>query len=255
MASCRLLPQGAFPLVPTVLTTMGWIASLFQDECDYVRLEGEVVSKMGDAPWVEAGIKAYRQPKQNRDTGAWEVSYTGKCLQYPPSLVNTEETPWKVSEAFAFMALVLGGGGTFFLWFATCCTFSRGTWRWAGYEVFLASVCQAVSFVFFQTTLCQENTCNLYWGSRSDILSVVFWFVASMFIFCHYPLPRENDREPDGIVVSSIDNIPPRMHDLALDEEVKLPSEGDGEETAQMGEEDDDRVYTMKKYDDKPEIV
>ena len=253
MATCRLLPQGAYPLVPTVLTTMAWIASLFQDECDYVRLEGEVVSKLGDAPWVEAGIKAYRQPRQNRETGVWEVSYTGKCLQYPPSLVDTDETVWKVSEAFAFMALVLGGGGTFFLWFSTCCTFSRGTWRWAGYEVFLASVCQAVSFVFFQTTLCQENTCNLFWGSRSDILSVIFWFVASMCIFCHYPLPRgdDDDDEPDGIIVSSTDIIPPRTHDLTLEEEVKVPNEEDDERVTN----DDDREYTMKRHDDKPEIV
>ena len=174
---------------------MGWIASLFQDGCDYARLTGDIVRTIAiqdDAPWLEVGFAAYREPIQNIETGEWDVVYTGSCLEYPEDVVDID-TNWNVAKAFAFLALVLGGGGTFFLWFNTCCVFSRGTWRWAGYEVLLASIFQTLSFLWFNTSMCQDpqNDCSLFWGSKTDIVASVFWFVAAVSIFCYYPQPKD----------------------------------------------------------------
>lgn len=207
MTTCRLLPQGVYPLIPTLLTTMAWLASLFQDDCDYSRVTGDIVEQLAlspDVPWLEVGIQGFRQPRYVKESDSWQVTLTGQCLVYDPEYLDTSNDPfWKASKAFSFLALVLGGGGTFFLWFSTCCTFSRGTWRWAGYEVLLAAIFQACSFVFFQTELCRENTCELFWGSRTDIMGAVFWFVAALCIFCYYPPPQDvqDEEEADGIMV------------------------------------------------------
>jgi len=223
------LPQGSFPLLPTLLTTMGWISSLFQDDCDFVHVDGDVVQHLAtssETPWIEAGIKAYREPNLNTKTGEWKVDYDRNCLMYPSEYVNTDEGSWKMSKACSFLALVLGGGGTLFLWFSTCCTFSKGSWRWAGYEIFFASIFQALSFVFFRTELCQQNKCNLFWGARTDIMATILWFLASLCIFCYYPKPQDvDDYEPDGVMIdgSRVDElVPPMTHDLSLRVEDKI---------------------------------
>ena len=184
---------------------MGWLASLFQDGCDYARLSGDIVAKIAgqpDAPWLEVGFAAYREPEVTPE-GEWRVVYEGRCLEYPADIVEID-TKWKVAKGFAFFALVLGGGGTFFLWFNTCCVFSRGTWRWAGYEILFASIFNAISFLWFRTSMCQDgnNKCDLFWGSKTDIVASVFWFLAAVCIFCYYPKPVENmGRGGDGLFV------------------------------------------------------
>jgi len=200
-----MLPHGSYSLIPAVLTSMGWLASLFQDGCDYSRLTGQTVSEIAsstDVPWLEVGFGAYREPTLNTKNGQWEVVYTGICFAYPPTV--PQDAYWTASKAFDFLALVLGGGGTFFLWFSSCCVFSPATWRWAGYEVMFAAIFQTLSFLWFNTDMCQssENHCALFWGSKADIVSAVLWTVAAMSIFCHYPAPK-TDRRGDGLWLES----------------------------------------------------
>jgi hypothetical protein len=185
---------------------MGWISSLFQDGCDYSRLTGDIVHNIAvqpDAPWLEAGFNAYREPHQNTITGDWEIVYNGACLEYPSEHVDIDVN-WKMAKGFAFLALVLGGGGTFFLWLNACCVFSRGTWRWAGYEILFASLFQTLSFLWFNTPMCTENKCSLSWGSKTDIMAAVFWFVAALCLLCYYPEPKN---EPgDGLILDVEDS-------------------------------------------------
>ena len=238
MATCRLLPQGSYPLIPMVLTTMGWLASLFQDDCDYTRVEGDAVALIAanpNVPWLEMGIQAYREPQLVN--GEWQVRYGGRCLEYPDDAVlrTTEDPYWKASKAFSFLALVLGGGGTFFLWFCSCCVFSRGTWKWAGYEVGLASIFQAASFCFFSTELCKENDCELFWGSRSDIAAAVLWFTTAVCIFIYYPPAQstnedEEVEEEDGIMVVDDSMRPPTLEDADKEASDKTSDQGQEQE-------------------------
>jgi hypothetical protein len=75
---------------------------------------------------------------------------------------------------FAFLALVLGGGGALFVWCSTCFVFSKGTWRWTGYELLLASLCQAMTFVWFGTQICTWNTCGLFGDPKPIYWPFVF---------------------------------------------------------------------------------
>ncbi|EEC47786.1 predicted protein [Phaeodactylum tricornutum CCAP 1055/1] len=211
MASFRLLPHGVYSLIPTVLTSMAWLASIFQDNCGFARLSGDIVADMTsstEVPWLEVGFTAFREPRHNMQTNQWEVVYTGTCLPYPD--VVEIDLIWKTSKAFAFLALVLGGGGTFFLWFSTCCVFSRGTWRWAGYEVLFASFFQALAYIWFRTAMCTSNQCDMSNGSNADIVATLLWFMAAVVIFARYPKPAEpieNDgvmMDPDSVALPSM---------------------------------------------------
>lgn len=230
--SCQILPQGVWPVVPTLFTTLAWISSLFQNDCDYARVSGDIVQVLATnprTPWLEIGYKAYREPREVSE-GVWEASFRGRCLQYPNNVNTSDDLFWKLSIMFNFLALVLGGGATFFLWFSTCCTFSKGTWRWTGYEVFLASTFQAASFVFFKTDLCVQNKCELFWGSRSDMTAAALWMLAAVAIFVYYPEPPDDDEGADGIMVASTPSVivtpPPFLASLESTEdaaETKAP--------------------------------
>jgi hypothetical protein len=231
MPSCRMLPHGSYSLIPAILSSMAWLASLFQDGCDFSKLTGPTVQQLAinpKVPWLEVGLAAYREPYLNTQSGNWEVVYSGACFAYPDDGSVNRDTVWNAARAFDFVALVLGGGGCFFLWFATCCVFSRVTWRWAGYEVLLAAVAQCLSFLWFNTSLChtEGNTCELFWGSKADIVSAVFWTVAAVSVFCHYPVPR--DVRGDGVFRNGANRANPRgptgppsasQHDLSVGDE------------------------------------
>ena len=197
MPSCRLLPHGGYTLIPAVLSTAAWLAALAQDGCDYARLTGFVVAEatMSSAvEYLDVGMNAYRAPQLVN--GEWKVDYTSPCIAYDEQFV-TIDAYWKVAKAFDFISLVLGGGGALFLWFSGCFVFSKGTWKWAGYEVFFASMFQCLAFLWFNTYVCREgdNQCTLFFGSKADIASAACWLVSALCIFLHYPAPKPQDQE------------------------------------------------------------
>lgn len=236
---CRLLPHGGYTLLPAVLSTMAWLASLAQDGCDYVRVTGDVVFDLTQSeyvPFIEAGFNAYRKPILTEDDKEWAIQYTGQCYAYNDSVEI--DGFWKVAKGLAFLALVFGGGGALFLWFSSCFVFSPGTWRWAGYEVFVASFLQGLSFLWFRTEMCRDNTCSLFFGSKSDIVAAVFWFVSALLIFVKYPTPAQRTPETDSGDETDLDDtelelpvagesgaqLPPPTHDPgALADGVKIP--------------------------------
>ena len=195
----QLLPHGWYSLIPPVLATMAWMSSLFQEGCDYAKITGSLVQALADsdAPYLEAGFSAYREPIYNTDAQEWEIQYTGACLEYPVEPVNIDEdTYWQISKFLDFAASVLGGAGAFFLWFATACVFSPGTWRWTGYEVFCAALFQALSFLWFRNSLCSQRddtVCELSWGAKMDAVAASLWFAAAVLIFIHYPYAKDDE--------------------------------------------------------------
>lgn len=217
MPSTRVLPHGKYSLMPAVLTTVAWLASLFQDKCDFGRVTGDIVATLSgadDTPFLEFGFAAYREPIFDGNTGKWHVVYTGKCLEYPEGDdIVDQDVSWNAAKICAFFASVLGGGGTFFLWFSTCCIFGRATWRLAGYEVLLAAIFQSLAFLWFTTDMCQDpgNDCSLFWGSNADIVATCFFSLAALLIFCYYPVPKELDEEGDGLILETRDMSRPEV--------------------------------------------
>ena len=125
----------------------------------------------------------------------WSKNRTLGCKEYPDEVtLGIMDSSWNTSRVFAFLGLVLGGAGTTFLFFSICFVFSKVTWRWTGYELFLAVLCQTISLVtWFQTQLCSWNTCGLSRGSKCDIVAVGLWTVSGLMIVCHYPDPNNNN--------------------------------------------------------------
>jgi len=200
---CSLLPHGAYTLIPATLSTMGWIASLAQDGCDYSRLTGPTVDDLtagtavvvvGGIPYLEVGFNAYRAPQYWPQDNEWKVDYSSRCIAYDPDVVNMDIF-WKLGKAFEFFSLVLGGGGALFLWFSGCFVFSPATWRWAGHEVFAASTFQSMAFIWFATSMCRQegNTCSSFFGSKADVAAAAFWLTSALAIYLRYPLPQPKD--------------------------------------------------------------
>jgi len=165
----------------------------FPSRCDYASLTGDtaqLLSGNSSTPFVEVGLSAYRSPVYNEDSDQWTMPFQGSCVRYPPDVV-TFDASWNVAKGCAFCALVFGGGGALFLWFSSCFVFSPITWRWAGYEVFIASILQTLTFVWFNTSMCKTNgsDCSLFFGSKLDIIAAVFWMVSAISIFLKYPKP------------------------------------------------------------------
>lgn len=250
--TCVLLPHGIYSLITAALTSMGWIAALFDNSCDYALLTGDIVDDISieQVPFLQAGFQAYKNPQLNLDTNNWYASKAGPCISYPTSVEI--DAIWKLSNLFSFIGLVLGGGATFYLWISTCCRFSRGSWRWAGYEVVAACFFQSLSFLWFATDVCRKNHCSLSVGSKADIIANCFWFAAAVLIFSHYPKPKELT-ETDGIMSNGSDSSrdskklsrrrkSPRSSDLAPSETTDIESTpGQAMSTGQDSQQEESR--------------
>ena len=69
----RRLPHGWFSFVVTIATIVGWFLSLFQDGCNYAKVNGPIMSQLGtmtstSTPYLEFGFDAYREPQIVLDT-------------------------------------------------------------------------------------------------------------------------------------------------------------------------------------------
>jgi hypothetical protein len=197
MPSSVALPHGSYSLIPAVLTACAWLASLYQDGCNYARwttgsnATNTTFAMNPNVPYLEVGFGAYREPvfKNNE----WQVAHSGACFAYPPALVH-QDSYWQAAKTFDFLAMILGGGATIFLWLSTCCVFSKATWRVVGYEVVVAALFESLSFLWFRTSLCRTGKCELFWGSKFDIVSTV----SAALIFCFYPTPEDRNSARDG---------------------------------------------------------
>jgi len=258
-----------------LFSTVASLASLFQDGCNFAVVSGPIVQQLHPTftnqalPYLELGIAAYREPelqqqppgtaeqqqqqqqqqpppppvnggnKNSTDftTPSWIGAGGGACTEYPQEQLF--DTVWKSAQAFAFLALVLGGGGTIFAWCSTCFVFSRVTWRWTGYELILASICQGLVYLWFQTQMCSWNTCSMSYGAKSDLLAVTLWFVSGIMVLCRYPMPLR-----ELVAANDYDEEHPEQveqhHDLELVEpKIVIEEQGSGQHTTEEEEEEE----------------
>ncbi|KAL3780489.1 hypothetical protein HJC23_012574 [Cyclotella cryptica] len=205
---CSCCPHGFYVVLPAILSTFGWLVRLSQDGCDYSRLTGPIVAELTSnprIPFLDVGFNQYRVPTE--DNGEWYSDYRFGCYEYNSDVVNIDSV-WTFAKVMGFLSLVFGGGGALFLWFSSCFLFSKSTWRWAGYELLLATVFQALTFSWFGTEMCHgndnQNACTLYYGSKADFLTLSCWLVSSAFVFAKYPSPKSgNERNNESPPVPS----------------------------------------------------
>jgi hypothetical protein len=248
------LPHGSYSLLVVVLSSVGWLGTLFQNACDYAVVSGPIVQQLhptytagNDVPYLEFGMAAYRLPTTGSVVGNnhTDTSFTGTCSEYPPD--ELLDGRWRAARVCSFLALVLGGGGTIFVWCSTCFVFSRVTWKWTGYELLLASVCQALAYVWFTTQMCSWNTCSLSLGSQSDFIAVACWFLAGLLIVCKYPVPYST---VSTIETDEEDEVDPQEEEEygRTIEATTIPTKGHrmtaaGELSAEEEERDEDLPY------------
>jgi len=162
-------------------------------------------------PYIDSGMSAYRIPGYYPADQSWRVVYSDECqpYQYMDILVDT---PWLAAKWLRFLASVLGGTATMFLWTSTCLILQPNYWRAAGVGIALACLCQLSSFAWFYTKICHTtatsyqdfeagievelnprvqvpSSCTLFFGSKCTIASCILWGVASVIILLKYPPP------------------------------------------------------------------
>lgn len=211
----RIMPHGGPVLFPITLVTLGWIAAIAHDGCDFARVTGpaaELLTGSPAVPYVDCGMAAYRVPGFYPAANSWRVAYSEECLSYAYIEVLADR-PWVSAEWLNFLSIIVGGGTTMFLWSATCLTLRPNSWRAAGVGLMLSWICQVCSLVWFYTDLCstssrniqefaagrqnsnnsengETSSCYLYFGSKCVITSSCLWFLASIYmLFGKYPMP------------------------------------------------------------------
>eukprot|EP00542_Grammatophora_oceanica_P017329 CAMPEP_0194048474 /NCGR_PEP_ID=MMETSP0009_2-20130614/27396_1 /TAXON_ID=210454 /ORGANISM="Grammatophora oceanica, Strain CCMP 410" /LENGTH=233 /DNA_ID=CAMNT_0038694339 /DNA_START=191 /DNA_END=892 /DNA_ORIENTATION=- len=205
---------------------MAWMASVSQDGCDYSRVAGPAIQDLTNTitlPWIEVGFIAYRVPTYSAEDEVWFIDYNVGCVALEDSMVDGY---WKAAKGFAFMALVLGGSGALFTWFSSCFIFSPATWRWAAYQILTASICQCLAFMWFATSFCKSNSCDMFYGSKADILSAVLWLASAVMMIARYPSPRKYNDDGSEIETAEEEVVP------------ELPVDGDA--TARISTTTDD---------------
>jgi hypothetical protein len=199
--SCSCFPLGYYVSIPIFLSTFGWFARLTQDGCDYARLTGPTVAELTNdptVPFVEVGFHQYRIPSEG-DNGEWTVSYVDGCEDYNTDVVDVNGV-WTFAKITGYVSLVLGGAGALFLLFSCCFLHSKTTWRWAGYELLVATVMLLLTFSWFGTSMCRGDgdKCTLSYGSKADRLTLILWVVSTTMIFARFPSPRRANVEHAG---------------------------------------------------------
>lgn len=171
---------------------MAFWTALVQDGCDYAKLRGgnvELIARSDVLPFLEVGVSQYRAPLYYPTENEWKMVFTEKCQDYPADQPDMFRT---IARWLQFSSMVLGGGFTMFLWFSTCFTFSKRTWRFCAFEALMAAMFRGGSFLFLFGKTCTGNatSCELSFGSRMDIIGIVMWVITSLVMFGHYAEPR-----------------------------------------------------------------
>lgn len=193
---CKCLPHGVYAVVASLFATMAWLACLSKDGCDYARVTGPIVADITNnpsIPFIDAGLSRYRAPILNPMNGQWVLDLSVPCEEYNTDVIDIDAA-WTFAKITSFLALVFGGGGAIFVWFSSCYVFQRHVWRWAGYELLVATALLALTFAWFATGMCHGNDgkdeCAMHYGARADILACILWAGATLFILCKYPAER-----------------------------------------------------------------
>lgn len=133
----------------------------------------------------------------------WYQQQNNQCVDYPNSV--DIDAKWKTARAFSIIAPVIGGFLAFFAWLAPCMNFGEASWKKAGLVFILVTLFQGFTLFLLSSNACINNplvptygyqdTCELEWGTKLNITSVVFWFIAGV-VMKQMPAPTQPPRPP-----------------------------------------------------------
>ena len=82
-----------------------------------------------------------------------DPNYYGFCYRYPS---NIDFDPYfKTSQAMGPLSSILGGIVMINFWFASCVGLTKSCWRFCGFILLLASVCEGLTFLIFKSDFCK----------------------------------------------------------------------------------------------------
>ncbi|KAL7445401.1 hypothetical protein ACHAXM_009799 [Skeletonema potamos] len=196
---------------PTILATIGWLATLTEDGCNYAMLEGPMVTEITtnpDMPFLEVGLSRYREASLIDDT--WTIDYNQLCKDYNTDIVNVDGV-WIFSKMTSFLALVLAGAAVLLIWFSSCFVFNKNTWKWVGGELLMATVFKLLSYTWLATSICNSNNgqdkCSISYGAKADIVACVMWFTSGVLVLLRYPNPKP-DTYSSAVTTTSAVEMP-----------------------------------------------
>jgi hypothetical protein len=252
-SSCDQLPHGLYSVIITIVAFLAWIAATVQDRCNFAHVHGPIVTLWNaTSPWIAMGLVGWNEPTRMPD-GTYQTSSGGgggrggQCQLYPPSFIESLDSMWSTGKTLAFLAQCIGGGGSLFVACSLWMVFSKATWKWTGYLLCFAGLCQAMSvLVWWGNDVCQWNTCSVWNGSGSNIVSSVLWILTGGFMVIKYPknhrrrlqsLPQPADEEEEDT--------------FAANENVPLPEHGND---SNNDENDTERQLQQLDCDDRHQV-
>jgi hypothetical protein len=159
-----------------------------------------------DMPFFEVGFSRYREASLINDT--WAIDYSQLCKDYNEDIVNVDGI-WIFSKMMSFLALVFGGAAVLLIWFSSCFTFSKNTWKWVGCELLTATVFKVLSYSWFATSMCNSNNgqdkCSISYGAKADIVACVMWFISGVLILLRYPNPKPGPPSSTTTTTSAVE--------------------------------------------------
>ena len=131
------------------------------------------------------------------------------CFQYPDSVGF--DAKWKTAKSFTIITGVIGAVVLFWTWLAPCFYGAPRIWKPAAVTFLMLTLFQGLTLLFLGSNACTNNgmvnvtgsqadlysdKCIFYWGTRLNITSVVFWFVAGVLMLTVIPAPVRPEAPP-----------------------------------------------------------
>lgn len=140
--------------------------------------------------------------------GAQNYYTVGKaCVMLSSSVYK--DANWKTTQAFAIITAIVGGVTLFWTWLSPCLNRGASFWKMCGFAYILCSIFQGLTLLFLQSDACHNNTlintqsvsyyndtCVWDWGTKTNISSVVFWFLAGSLMIGVIPPAQTPERPP-----------------------------------------------------------
>ena len=127
-----------------------------------------------------------------------------QCVNLPSSVYL--DPKWKTTQAFAIITAIIGGVALFWTCLSPCGNVSDRSWRMLGLVFLFCSITQGLTLLFLESNACKDNsmmdgvsytgTCEWDWGTKTNISSVVFWFVAGILMVALIPPAKAPERPP-----------------------------------------------------------
>lgn len=183
-----------------LLGLAAWIVNPLKSHCDYSKVSGPIVRTLtnSSAPYILVGPEGYRTPSFDESMETWihktitsdstnEIS--DECLPLDPEIFE-KDTQWNVAVNLNLTAFVLGTIAAILSLPLIFVEYHRLAWRFVGWVYMFACASQACSLIWFLTEICDDNTCQLFWGSKADMLSIVLWYLAAFIMLMWFPKPN-----------------------------------------------------------------